>query len=83
MLLDTKSKKTIRLKSVTTERNTDYYLEVKSPDKAMKEAGMKSQFEKRFEEELQKIHTAIHSKGGIKKLDRVHQRIGRAKEKYS
>ena len=81
-LLDTKSKKTIRLKPVTTERNTDYYLEVKSPDKAMKEAGMKSQFEKRFEEELQKIHTAIHSKGGIKKLDKVHQRIGRAKEKY-
>lgn len=83
VLLDTKSKKTIRLKSVTTEKNTDYYLEVKSPDKAMKEAGMKSQFEKRFEEELQKIHTAIHSKGGIKKLDKVHQRIGRAKEKYS
>ena len=82
VLLDTKSKKTIRLKSVTTEKNTDYYLEVKSPDKAMKEAGMKSQFEKRFEEELQKIHTAIHSKGGIKKLDKVHQRIGRAKEKY-
>lgn len=82
VLLDTKSKKTIRLKSVTTDKNTDYYLEVKSPDKAMKEAGMKSQFEKRFEEELQKIHTAIHSKGGIKKLDKVHQRIGRAKEKY-
>jgi len=82
VLLDTKSKKTIRLKPVTTDKNTDYYLEVKSPDKAMKEAGMKSQFEKRFEEELQKIHTAIHSKGGIKKLDKVHQRIGRAKEKY-
>ena len=43
---------------------------------------MKLQFEKRFEEELQKIHTAIHSKGGVKKLDKVHERIGRAKEKY-
>lgn len=82
VLLDTKSNKTIRLKSVTTERNTDYYLEVKSPDKAMKEAGMKNQFEKRFEEELQKIYNAIHRKGGIKRLDKVHQRIGRAKEKY-
>jgi transposase len=82
VLLDTKSKKTIRLKSVTTDKNTDYYLEVKSPDKAMKEAGMKSQFEKRFEEELQKIYTAIHRKGGIKKRDKVHQRIGRVKEKY-
>lgn len=82
VLLDTKSKKTIRLKQVTTEKNTDYYLEVKSPDKAMKEAGMKTQFEKRFEEQLQKIYTAIHRKGGIKQLDKVHQRIGRAKEKY-
>ena len=82
VLLDTKSNKTIRLKSVTTENNTDYYLEVQSPSKAMKEAGMMNQFEKRFEEELQKIHKAIHSKGGIKKWDKVHQRIGRAKEKY-
>lgn len=82
VLLDTKSNKTIRLKSVTTQRNTDYYLEVKSPDKAMKEVSMKNQFEKRFEEQLQKIYNAIHRKGGIKRLDKVHQRIGRAKEKY-
>ena len=82
VLLDTKSKQTIRLKSVTTPKNTDYYLEVKSPSKEKKEESMKLQFEKRFEEELQKIHTSIHSKGGTKKSDKVHQRIGRAKEKY-
>jgi len=82
VLLDTKSKQTIRLKSVTTSKNTDYYLEVKSPAKEKKEESMKLQFEKRFEEELQKIHTSIHSKGGVKKTDKVHQRIGRAKEKY-
>jgi hypothetical protein len=81
-LLHTKSNQPIRLRSVATEKNTDYYLEVKSPSKEKKEEGMKLQFEKRFEEELQKIHTAIHSKGGVKKLDKVHQRIGRAKEKY-
>ena len=81
-LLDTKSNQTIRLRSVTTQKNTDYYMEVKSLSKEKKEEGMKLQFEKRFEEELQKIHTALHSKGGVKKLDKVHQRIGRAKEKY-
>jgi transposase len=81
-LLDTKSNQTIRLRPVTTEKNTDYYLEVKSPSKEKKEEGMKLQFEKRFEGELQKIHTALHSKGGVKKFDKVHQRIGRAKEKY-
>jgi len=82
VLMDTKSKQTIRLKSVTTTKNTDYYLEVKSETKALKETGMKNQFEQRFEVELQKIHTAIHRKGGIKKVDKVHERIGRAKEKY-
>lgn len=82
VLMDTKSNQTIRLKSVTAQKNTDYYLEVKSQTKALKENGMKNQFEQRFEEELQKIHTAIHRKGGIKKTGKVHQRIGRVKEKY-
>jgi len=82
VLMDTKSRQSIRLKSVSTQKNTDYYLEVKSDTKVLKETGMKNQFEKRFEETLQKIHTAIHRKGGIKKSDKVHQRIGRAKEKY-
>ena len=82
ILVNTKSNKTIRLRQITTEKNTDYYLEIKSTDKALKEEGMKNQFEKRFEEELQKIYKALHGKGGIKKLDKVHQRIGRAREKY-
>ena len=82
VLLDTKSKQAIRLKAVVTPKNTDYYLEVKSPAKEKKEQGMKLQFEQGFEEELQKIHASIHSKGGVKKSDKVHQRIGRAKEKY-
>ena len=82
VLLNTKSNQTVRLRSVTTSKNTDYYLEVKSPAREKKEEGMKLQFEKRFEGELQKIHTALHRKGGVKKLDKVHQRIGRAKEKY-
>ena len=82
VLLQTKAKQEIRLKAVQTENDTDYYLEVKSDAKAAKESGMKEQFEKRFEEQLQKIHQAIHSKGGVKKADKVHERIGRAKEKY-
>ncbi len=51
--MDTKSKQTIRLKSVTTTKSTDYYLEVQSQTKALKETGMKNQFEERFEVELQ------------------------------
>ncbi len=83
VLLETKSKQTVRLKAIQTATNTDYYLEVKSDAKAAKETGMKSQFEKRFEEQLQKIHKAIHGKGGIKKADKVYERIGRAKQRYA
>jgi len=82
VLMDTKSNKAIRLRAVTTEKNTDYYLEVKSNAKEKKEAGMKNQFEHRFEEALQRIHKGVHSKGGIRQADKVHQRIGRAKERY-
>ena len=56
VLMETKSKQYVRLKAVSTEKNTDYYLEVKSPAKEMKETGMKNQFEQRFEEALQRIH---------------------------
>ena len=82
VLMETKSKKYVRLKAVTTEKNTDYYLEVKSDAKEMKETGMKNQFEKRFEEALRRIHKGVHSKGGVKQADKVYQRIGRAKERY-
>jgi transposase len=81
-LLETKSKQQIRLKAVSTPRNTDYYLEVSSETKALKEAGMKSRFEERFEQSLRIIEKAVHSKKGIKQADKVNQRIGRAKQKY-
>jgi len=82
VLLETKSGNTVRLKSVTNDKNTDFYLEAKSEAKALKEKGMLTQSEKRFEETLQKIHNAIQQKSGTKKPDKVHQRIGRAIEKF-
>lgn len=82
VLLETKSKQIVTLKSVRTDKNTDYYLEVKSEAKKSTETGMKNQFEERFEMQLQKIYQSIHKKGGIKKASKVHERIGRAKEKY-
>lgn len=82
VLLETKSKQEVRLKAVKTDNNTDYYLEVKSLAKGLKETAMKNQFEQRFEQALQRIHQSLHRKGSIKKADKVHERIGRAKEKY-
>jgi len=43
---------------------------------------MRRQFNQRFELELQKIARSAERKSGIKQADKVHQRIGRAKERY-
>ena len=80
--LETKSKKKVVLKKILSPDNTDYCLEIKSEMKAVKERGMQSQFEARFEAELENIKTSIHKKGGVKLADKVNQRIGRAKQKY-
>lgn len=82
VLMQTKAKYDIVLKKVADEPNRDYYLEVTSDKKGLKEQGMKDQFELRFEKELEKIKTALSKKGGTKKVDKVHQRIGRARQKY-
>lgn len=82
VLLETKSKRQVRLKAVSNPKNTDYYLEVASEDKYTTANSMRSQFEQRFEEELQKIAQSVQRKGGTKKAIKVHERIGRARERY-
>jgi transposase len=82
VLLETKSKRNVRLKAVSNNKNTDYYLEVASEDKYETANSMRSQFEQRFELELQKIAQSVERKGGIKKAAKVHERIGRARERY-
>ena len=83
VLLETKSKREVRLKAISTEKNTDYYLEVASADKYATANGMRNQFEQRFELELQKIAQSVGRKGGTKRAAKVHERIGRARERYS
>jgi hypothetical protein len=60
----------------------DKYLWVKSKTKALKENSMNGLLAQRFEEGIQSISEGISKKGGTKKLDKVHQRIGRLKQKY-
>jgi len=82
VLMETKSKYNIVLKKIADQEQRDYYLEVKSGQKALKEQGMKDQFELRFTQELEKIKASLFKKGGTKKIEKVHQRIGRARAKY-
>jgi len=43
---------------------------------------MNEQFRQRFEEGMQKIAGSLTKKGGIKQADKVHERIGRLKQKF-
>jgi transposase len=83
VLLETKSKRHVRIKAVRSHDNADYFLEVASQDKYETANSMRSQFEQRFELELQKIAQSLERKGGTKKASKIHQRIGRARERYS
>ncbi len=78
----TKDGQFISLQKVQKESDTDYILKVKSTGKALKERSMKSRFDERFMDEIKKINTSLTKKHGVKKIDKVNQRIGRAVEKY-
>jgi len=75
-------KQKIELSRVKTEQNTDFYLRVESHSKELKERSMNEQFRSRFEEGMQKIVDSLAKKSGVKQEDKVHQRIGRLKQKY-
>jgi transposase len=80
-----KRKQPIELMRVesTDKEDKDNYLWVKSHAKALKENSMNGLLSQRFEEGIQSIDEGINKKGGTKKLDKVNQRLGRLKEKYS
>ena len=75
-------KQKIELCQVNSDRNTDYYLKVESHSKELKERSMNEQFRARFEAGMQQIADSLTKKGGVKQEDKVHERIGRLKQKY-
>jgi hypothetical protein len=77
-----KKENVISLQKITVANKTDYFLKIKSSTKALKEASMHVQFKQRFEDGLQIIAASLIKKSGVKREDKVHQRIGRLKQKY-
>ena len=75
-------KQQITLREVHTEPEGDYWLEVTSPSKAMTEASMNRQWRQRFEEQMQRINDSIGKKGGVKRYEKVIERVGRAVQRY-
>ena len=80
-VLDTKEQK-ISLRQVKHEEDGDYYLEINSPAKALKETSMNRQWRERFETELTKAKDSLTKKNGTKTYEKVIERIGRARQKY-
>ena len=78
----TQYKKVIRLTKVESKKHSDYFLKVESPSKRKKEEGMKDKFEEGFTQMLENIKNSLSKKRGVKNIDKVNERIGRAKEKY-
>jgi hypothetical protein len=75
-------KQKIELCRVKSDRNTDYYLKVESHSKELKERSMNELFRSRFEAGLQQIADSLTKKGGVKQETKVHERIGRLKQKF-
>jgi transposase len=75
-------KRPVSLHEIQTPQDGDYYLQITSPTKKMKEASMNRRFKESFEGELARISHALTTKGGTKNYEKVIERIGRAKEKY-
>ncbi len=77
-----KKEQPITLQKVTVENSSDKWLRVHSPGKALKESGMNSRFSQRFEQGLSQIKESLDKKSGVKKQEKVWERIGRLKTKY-
>ena len=72
----------IKLQRVTCEESDDQYLYVKSQLKSVKNKSIKEKLTTRFELGLKQIALGVSRKGGVKRYDKVCERIGRLKEKY-
>lgn len=80
-VLDSKERE-IRLTRVSHEEGGDYYLQINSPTKALKEESMNRKFKENFEIELTKARESLSKKGGKKNYEKVIERVGRAMQKY-
>ena len=67
---------------VKNEDTDEIELYCHSKGKEKKEKGIKTLFQNRFEEELIKAQSALSKKNGIKRYEKVIERIGRLKERF-
>lgn len=75
---------TISVKAVANPKNPgERILHVRSPLKAVKESAIRDKLTGRFLADMELARAAIGKPKGTKTTDKVHQRIGRIKERHS
>lgn len=79
--LTDRAKNEVKLSIFKPDGYNDTWMYVQSEAKRNKERSMSDKLRQRFEEDLSTIEKALSSKGGTKKINKVWERIGRAKQK--
>ncbi|MDP2749857.1 MAG: IS1634 family transposase [Nanoarchaeota archaeon] len=82
-LITVKEDKQNKVEVQLVRADKEHILYCKSSGKQQKEQAMKSLFQKRFEDGLRQIEQALKKKGGVKRYEKVVERIGRLKERYA
>lgn len=82
-VLTDQGKGSVSLKVFRPEGYDDTWLYVQSKAKQKKEQSMDAKLKECFEQDLAVIETAFHKKGGTKAIEKVWERIGRAKERHN
>ncbi len=73
----------IALTKVEVQGKEDNFLHVKSDQKQKKEQSMDDKLTKRLELQLQELKDKLSKKRTIKKTEKIHEKVGRIKEKLS
>jgi len=81
--LTDRGKNKVGLSVFNPDGYTDTWMYVESEAKRKKEGSMNVKLRQRFEEDLNSIRAAFSKKGGTKLINRVWERIGRAKQKHN
>ena len=74
---------TVKVRRAPNEETGEIELYCHSTKREGKERAIIDRFSKRLEEDLTKLDLGLNKKGTVKKYDKILERIGRLKEKYS
>ena len=78
-----KKQQIIQLQKVISKKHNDFFLKIDSEAKRAKESSMNNRFQEGFEKGLSVIVASLGKKSGIKTEEKVYERVGRLKQKYS